>query len=522
MIRKDSFHNFFSRVRPDYWICLLLVVATLSVYWQVKDFEFVNYDDPLYLGENPQVSSGLTCGSISWAFTAIHAANWHPLTWLSHMLDVHFYGINPGAHHLTNLLFHIANTLMVFFVLKQMTGTLWRSAVIAALFALHPLHVESVAWVAERKDVLSTFFWMLTLLFYIGYVRRPAIYKYLAVFLCFSLGLMSKPMLVTVPLIFLLLDYWPLGRFQIGPQFDVKSAQPGKPVLFLVYEKIPFFILSAASGAVTIWAQQKGGTVSSLEMIPVSDRIANALVAYVAYIGKMFWPAELAVIYPYSHDLPLWQIAGAGLIILSISLMLFKVRRRQPSFIFGWLWYLITLVPVIGLVQVGLQSMADRYTYVPIIGLFIMIVWGIPDKWFQQRFGRAGLATAGSVLLLTMVATSWMQVRYWENSITLFERANKVVHANFVIHNNLGNALARKGRLNDAFGHYTLAMRINPGKAADIHNNLGAALLVNGNIKEAIVQFRLALQIAPNHMDALKNLRKVSASHGKQSENSIQ
>jgi len=522
MIRKDVFHKYFSRVRLDYWVCLLLVVATLSVYWQVKDFEFVNYDDPLYLSENPHVREGLSCRSIIWAFTTIHAANWHPLTWLSHMLDVHLFGMNPGPHHLSNLQLHIANTLVLFFVFRLMTGALLRSAVIALLFALHPLHVESVAWVAERKDVLSTFFWMLTLLLYIWYVRRPAIPKYVAVFLCFSLGLMSKPMLVTVPIILLLLDYWPLGRFRGGALFDDKAALPGKTVLFLVCEKIPFFILSAASAVVTIFAQQKGGTVSSLEVIPISVRIANALVSYVAYIGKMVWPTKLAVIYPYSHDLPLWQVAGAGLIILSISLMVFKVRWRQPFLVFGGLWYLVTLVPVIGLVQVGLQSMADRYTYVPIIGLFIMIVWGIPDKWFQHRFGKAGLAAAASVILFTMIVATWVQVRYWKNSIALFEHANKVVLDNYVIHNNLGNALARKGRLNDAFAHYSKAMSINPGKAADIHNNLGAALLVNGNIKEAIVQIRLSLQIDPNHSDALKNFRKVSISHGKQVENSTQ
>ncbi|MDF1591307.1 MAG: tetratricopeptide repeat protein [Desulfobacterales bacterium] len=520
MTSQKNIHNIFIRTRSEFWICLFLIMATLAVYGQVRHFDFINFDDPLYLSENPHVKKGLSCRSIIWAFTTIHAANWHPLTWLSHMLDVHFYGMNPGPHHLTNLQFHIANTLLVFFVFRLMTGALWRSAVIAVLFALHPLHVESVAWVAERKDVLSTFFWMLTLLLYTWHVRRPATPKYLAVILCFSLGLMSKPMLVTVPVIFLLLDCWPLGRFQDGPRVDDKNARPGKTFLFLVCEKIPFFILSAASGVVAILAQQKGGSLSALYVIPISARIANALVSYVAYIGKMIWPSKLAVIYPYSHNLPLWQITAAGLIIISISLMVFKVRWRQPFFIFGWLWYLITLIPVIGLVQVGFQSMADRYTYVPIIGLFIMIVWGIPDKFFQQCFSKAGLATAGSVLLFTLIVATWGQIRYWENSITLFQHALRVTDRNYFAYNNLGVALDNQGKTEAAIQNFIKALQINPD-FAHAHFNLGNALAKQGKSEEAIRHYSKVLQLDPGHVDVRNNLGNIMSGMGKFAEAAV-
>jgi hypothetical protein len=364
-------------------ICLFLTVASISTFWQVLYHEFVDYDDFQYVVENIHVRSGVTWEGIVWAFTATHMSNWHPLTWLSHMMDCQIYGMKAGMHHLTNLLIHVANTLLLFVILKRMTRALWRSAFVAALFALHPLHVESVAWIAERKDVLSTLFWVLTMLTYVRYVERPGLVRYVLVLLSFALGLMAKPMLVTLPFVLLLLDYWPLQRVRMGqsragdmPRIN-RSETIGdqKVVVFrLIWEKAPFFLLAAASGTVTFLAQQSGGSVRSLDLLPIQIRLANALVAYIAYIGKMIWPFKLAVFYPHAGMPPAWHVVGAGLLLACVSVMVIRAAQRSPYAIAGWLWYLGTLVPVIGLVQVASLSMADRYTYVPLIGLF-MSLW---------------------------------------------------------------------------------------------------------------------------------------------------
>jgi Flp pilus assembly protein TadD len=431
------------------------------------------------------------------------------------MLDCEFYGLNPKGHHLTNVLFHMANTILLFVVLRWMTGAIWRSGLVAALFALHPLHVESVAWAAERKDVLSTFFWMLTMVAYMYYVKRPGTKRYLLVLVSFSLGLMAKPMLVTLPFVLLLLDYWPLNRFQ--PQATTGSVvyQPlgfrssgydKSPVLRAVLEKTPLFVMSLLSCLVTVIAQQKAGAVSALEIVPFKLRIANGLVSLVAYMGKMIWPLDLVVFYPHpGSELQIWKPVAAGLFLLIVSTLALWVARRYRYVLVGWLWYLGTLVPVIGLVQVGEQAMADRYTYVPLIGLFIAVVWGFTDLVKGWRSRRYLVSVTAAVTLLALMAGSWLQVGYWKDSIRLFKHALEVTSNNYVAHYTLGNALAKEGNLAGSVSHYHKALQINPN-FAEAHNNLGNALALQGNLTGAISHYHKALKINPDHAEAHRNL----------------
>ena len=505
------------------FISLFLVMATLVVYWQVRSNGFVIIDDDVYVTDNPYVQGGVTLKGLVWALTTRHASYWHPLTWLSHMLDCEIYGLNPAGHHLTNLLFHILNTLLLFLVLKQMTGALWKTSFVAALFALHPLHVESVAWVAERKDVLSAFFWILTMWTYFHYIQRPRLDRYLSVLLSFVLGLLSKPMLVTLPFVLLLLDYWPLGRFQFGgskgnrKSYTRKSMNPSgqkSSVRSLVLEKIPFFALAAVSSFLTFFVAQSGGAIGSTELYPLDIRLANALVSYASYIGKMIWPHHLAVIYPYPETFPMWQVVGAGLLLVCISILVIRFARRYPYLAVGWLWYLGTLVPVIGLVQVGVQAMADRFTYIPLIGLFIMIAMGVPDilgKWHYQRIVL--VISVGLVLSTFMVATR-LQIKHWRNSITLFEHTLEVTSNNFLVHNNLGVVLASQGRNEEAIVHYNEALRIDPYYAR-AHSNLGLALARQGRNEEAINHYAQALRLAPNDAEVHNNLGVVLVRLGK-------
>ena len=420
-------------------VTVLLVVATLAVYAQVIRHDFVNFDDDKYVYENSHVRSGLTWKGIAWAFTTTVGGNWHPLTWLSHMLDCELFGLNAGYHHLVNVLLHILNSFLLLLVLEKMTGAFWRSATVAALFALHPLHVESVAWVAERKDVLSTLFFMLILWAYVPYAERPSRKRYGLICAFLVLGLMAKPMLVTVPFVLLLLDYWPLERLQLDESkgSDGTRGRPGRSgggrkqaALRLIAEKVPLLALVAVSSAVTFVAQQRVGAMSMGTSVPLSGRIANALVSYFAYIGKMFWPSHLAVFYPYRHAVPAWEWAGAALLLVGLSIIVVLAGQRRRYLSVGWFWYLGTLVPVIGLVQVGAQSMADRYTYVPLIGLFLIAVWGAADLTAVWSRGRTGLrALSGVVIVGCMVATSF-QVGTWKNGLTLFGHALKVTKAN--------------------------------------------------------------------------------------------
>jgi len=543
--RKNTFFN----VQPELLVYLFLVISILCVYWQVRNFSFVNFDDGQYVTGNYHVQAGLTLESLRWSLTATQASNWHPLTWLSHMLDCQIYGMNPGHHHMTSVLFHILNSLLLFFIIKKISGSLWKSAFVAALFALHPLHVESVTWVAERKDVLSTFFWMLTMWCYVGYVENSRLDKYLLFILFYILGLMAKPMLVTLPFILLLLDYWPLKRFQLKSSNN-KNPTIQRPFYFgLIWEKIPLFLLSAASSVVTYLVQKSGGTVDSLTSIPFHDRIANALVSYVSYIGKMLWPHNLAVLYPYQKSIALWKIAGAGLLFMMISVFAFRMLRSKPYFAVGWLWYLGTLVPVIGIVQVGSQALADRYTYVPLIGIFLMITWGISDWVSKMHYRRIGLFTATASILSILMITSWLQVKYWSNSVTLFEHAINVTGHNSTAQLNLGAALAVQGKIEKAVKHYKAALKIKPdlaeahlnigiysrgegkfddavnhflkvlnGKsdhAAAAHFELGDTLEEKGDLPQAVKHYLEAIKIRPGYAKAYNNLGVILASQNK-------
>jgi predicted TPR repeat methyltransferase len=497
-------------IRHDLLVCLILVAITLAVYWQVGSHDFQYYDDSLNITENPHVQAGLTWQGIIWAFTTTHTSNWQPLTWLSHMVTYEMYGLHAGGHHVINLQLHIFNALLLFVILKKMTRTLWRSAFVAALFAVHPLHVESVAWVTERKDVLSTFFWFTTMWAYLCYVGYPGLTRYLLVLVSFSLGLMAKPMLVTLPFVLLLMDYWPLGRFQVGHN----GQEPKKFIGFrhkvlsfprLVLEKVPLFALAAGSCIVTFLAQRSGGSVPSLGKLPLDIRIANALVSYVSYMRKTIWPAELGVFYPHRGMPPGWKVLACAGFLLTVTLAVIWARRKRPYLPVGWLWYVGTLVPVIGLVQVGEQAMADRYTYVPLIGLFIMVAWGVPELVARWRYQRPLVAVSAGVAMSSLGICAYSQVGHWANATALFQRAVNVTTNNYVAQFNLGLALAKQGRLTEAISHYSEALRINPAWA-EAHNMLGNALAGQGNLQQAVFHYSEALRINPAMAEAHNNL----------------
>ncbi|MGD8995253.1 MAG: tetratricopeptide repeat protein [Syntrophobacterales bacterium] len=496
-------------------VYLVLIFVTLVVFHQLPSHDFINLDDDILVYENPHVHAGLNKEGIAWAFTTFEAYNYHPLTWLSHMLDCELFGLRPGMHHLTNLLFHLMNTALLLFVLRRMTGALWRSGFVAALFALHPLHVESVAWVAERKDLLSAFFWFLSIWAYARYTERPGLNRYLPVLLFFSLGLLAKPMVVTLPFVLLLLDFWPLGRTQFHQAgTDNRPLQQKVSVFRLVWEKIPLFALAAISIVVTFAAQQQGGALKSLEAFPLTTRIANALISYLSYIGKMIWPHNLAVYYPHSGSIPVWQAAGAGLTLICVTVLVIWIARKRPYLAVGWLWYLGTLVPVIGLVQVGSQAMADRYTYLPLVGLFIALAWGVPCLFAGWRHRQSMLAILATIVLVSFTVCTWLQLRHWQNSITLFQHTLQVTTNNHFAHNNLGVALAQDGRLNEAISHYSEALRLKPG-AFEVHNNLANALAAQGSVNEAIQHYFEALRLEPDYDKAHNNLGNVLAGTGR-------
>ncbi|MCY2988615.1 MAG: tetratricopeptide repeat protein [Planctomycetota bacterium] len=491
-------------------ICALLTAAVVGAYWPVGRNAFVMLDDGLYVFENPHVQQGLTWEGFRWALTTGHAGNWHPVTWFSHMTDCQIFGLNPAYHHGVSVLLHGVNSVLLYLVLKRMTRAVWRSAVVAALFALHPLHVESVAWAAERKDVLSTLFWILTLAAYVRYTAVPGWRSYGLVVVCFVLGLMAKPMLVTLPFVLLLLDYWPLRRLRP----DAGGGQAASPTTLprLILEKIPLLILSLASCLVTFAVQQRGGAVRAFEIIPPGMRLANALVAYAAYLGKMLWPSRLAVCYPYA-SITTWQWLAAGALLAVISLVAIGGAKRRPYLAVGWLWYLGTLVPVIGLVQVGDQAMADRYTYVPLIGVFLMIVWTATDLTADGGWGRSLIRIALVPVLVGCLLLSLLQVSYWRNSLRLFEHAVQVTKDNAIAHCNLGFALHERRQLDQAIVHYREALRIEPGWAM-VRNNLGAALATQGNAAEAVEQFRAALAAEPGDASTHGNLGRALSGCG--------
>jgi tetratricopeptide (TPR) repeat protein len=540
-------------------ICLTLALVTAALYWPMMHHRFINVDDEQYITSNPHVQAGLTWPGIVWAFENTEAANWHPLTWISHMLDCQLFGLNPGGHHLTSLLFHVANTLLLFLWLNQLTGALWRSAFVAALFAWHPLHVESVAWAAERKDVLSAFFWMLALIAYTRYAQRVTGIRcqvtrtasflsrvtchvsrdYFLALLFFVFGLMSKPTVVTLPFVLLLLDFWPVQRFN-------RSTIPR-----LLLEKLPFFALALAGSVVTYLIQKSGGAVWSSGALPFHARVANALLAYVRYLSKTFWPADLAIIYPYPQHWPVMAVMGAALMLAIWSGLFIWRARQNPYLLAGWFWFLGTLIPAIGLVQVGSQSMADRYTYLPGIGLFILIVWGLNDFLNFRPQGRKMAMLIGGLALAGCLVCTGIQLNYWQNSIILLRHALEVTTGNFVACNFLGRALDDAGKKDEALLRYAESVRIeshypqaqyNLGMAllnrgwaekaceplaaavrlmpddAGARYYFGKALMDGGRLDDAIAQFNEALRLNPNLAGAQSKLALVLIKQGKTAE----
>jgi len=547
-------------------VSLGLIAAIIVSYFQVIHFDFVGYDDKLYVTENLHVQKGVSPEGIKWAFTTFNSANWHPLTWLSHMLDCELYGLNPAGHHWTNVEFHIANTLLLFFILFNMTGALWQSAFAAALFALHPLHVESVAWVSERKDVLSTFFGLLSIVAYFSYIKKSSSGYYLLVIGLLSLSLMAKPMMVTLPFVLILLDFWPLKRFQFQGDFYLKPKKSNSDAIRrnyrIILEKIPFFIPVAISCVITFFAQKSQGAVKAVWALPMKYRIENAVVSYVKYVLKAIWPHKLAVFYPHpGNTLPSWQIAAGALLIIAACYGAIRLAEEYPYILVGLFWYLGTLMPVIGLVQVGDQGMADRYTYIPLIGIFIIVSWGAADIFKKLRDHRSSLRspsyagqaevrgqksevgslgtevegqrsavreqqpmTSSSVLVLfnkrrlqniflgisagiILVALSWstfFQLNFWKNGVTLFEHAISVTNNNYQAENNLGTAYGSKN-LDKAIFHYKAALKINPGYATALYN-LGTIFEKKGQLDESIRYYLKALKVKPKYFDALNNI----------------
>ena len=489
-------------------VCVVLVLSTTLVYWRAGSYGFINFDDPLYITANMQVRNGLTWNGTLWAFTDIKSTgNWYPLTWLSLMLDCELFESRPQAFHITNLLLHLANTLLLFMVLKRLTGALWLSGFVAALFALHPLHVESVAWISGRKDVLSTFFWFLTMWAYVSYVRRPSFARYIAVVAFFILGLMSKAMLVTLPFVLLLLDYWPLRRLHLNEpaEGDVPIGSNSKTIAKLLWEKVPLFVLTAISCVLTYLAQQTGGAVRTFERVGPGIRLTNTMVSYVNYTNKTFWPSGLGIYYPLPKTIPIWQVAQAGLILAGISLLVIWWLRSRPYLLVGWLWYIGTLVPVIGLVQVGEQAMADRYTYVPLTGLFIAVTWGVNALADHWRYRKLVLGITATVTLSALMLCTGRQVAYWRNNITLYEHTLAVTDKNHVIHINLGMALLQQGQLDKAIQHQQEALRLRPGEPSAL-TNLGMALALQRRYPEAIKYYRLSLKSDPDQATTYNNL----------------
>ncbi len=496
-------------------LALLLMVITLAAYWPVRHAKFINFDDPVYVTNNEYVFRGVTWHGVVWAFTTIHGGNWHPLTWLSHMLDCQMFGDKAGWHHLMNVAFHAANAALLLLLLWRMTGAVWRSAFVAALFALHPLHVESVAWISERKDVLSTFFGLLTLCAYVRYVQggkahdsKFKVYYGLAL-LCFALGLMSKPMLVTIPFLMLLLDYWPLGRFQVGIQGPQRKTLPQ-----LVREKLPFFGLAVLSSGVTYWAQKTGGAVVTMQRMSLGDRFANVSVAYLEYLGKTFWPSKLAAFYPFPPVLPETEAIVGFVVMAGVTVLALTLRQRVPYFAMGWLWFVGALVPVIGLVQVGSQAMADRYTYLPLVGLFVAITWAMADGTAGRRWQPWALALgAGSIVAACFIYTQ-IQARYWHSSITLFSRAIEVTGDNGLAQHNLGQALSTAGKQGEAIAHFNEALRISAGYP-QAYFNRGNAYGLEGSINAAMADYREAIRYKPDYEQAYCNLGKALVLEGK-------
>jgi len=496
-----------NRWHATLWISIGLIALNLAIYAPVAGYDFVDFDDKEYVTDNPHLADGFSRRGLEWAWTTGYQANWHPLTWMSHMLDVRLFGFDPGAHHAVNVALHILSTLLLFGVLLSMTSAPGRSAFVAALFAAHPLHVESVAWIAERKDVLSTVFWMLTIWCYTLYVRDQRRSRFAMVVLCLGLGLLAKPMLVTLPFVLLLLDFWPLERVKFAPGQQAVWRQ-------LVREKLPLLGIAAASSAVTFFAQRHWGTVQNLQAFPAGFRIANAANSYIAYVLKMLCPVRLAVYYP-SHPLSPWTVIASAAAVTAISATVWLMAARLPYLLVGWCWYVGTLVPVIGLIQVGKQAMADRYSYVPIVGAFVIVAWGIWDLPIPRL--RRYVPVAAALAIVGCAATARIQLGYWKNFYSLWTHALEVTEDNDVAENNLGAQFINQGKLDDAMVHLVQAVRINP-QYATAHSNIGMVFLQQKRLEEAAAQFQETVRLTPSDATAQSNLGVVLSRTGRREE----
>jgi Flp pilus assembly protein TadD len=493
-------------------VCLVLL--PLVPYWQVQHHEFINLDDDIYVTQNPEVRAGLSGETLRWAFSFDPVSYWHPLTWLSHMLDCQLFGLNSTYHHFSSLFIHIANTLLLFLALRRMTAAPWKSFFVAAFFALHPLNVESVAWVADRKNVLSTFFMILTIWVYAHYAEKPGWMLYIGVWISMALGLLAKPMLVTLPFLLLLLDYWPLRRWKFHTTTKDGVSFQKTRICRLVIEKIPLFALSAASLCISYISSRGMGLVISLKSVPPLLRVENALVSYVAYIAKMILPSGLSVFYPFPHAVPSWQFFGATLILICATFLVIWARDRAPYLVIGWLWYLGTLVPVIGLFQQGLwPAFADRFAYTPLIGLFLIAAWGSHDLVVRWHLSKGFVGIVGAAVLIALGTITWVHVGRWKNSHALFEYAVQVTKDNHLAHYNLGVALQREGKTEKAIFHLQKALQIMPDNA-EFHNSLGAAFIQKGDLDKALFHLTEAIRLFPGCAEAHNNLGIVLSDRG--------
>ncbi len=514
-------------------IVLLIIALTLFIYIQVKDFKFIDYDDPKYVAGNYHVIKGLSLENIKWAFTSIVDSNWLPLTLITHMIDVEVYGLKPGGHHFTNLILHTLNSVLLFILFERLLVSKWTAAFVALMFAVHPMHVESVAWIAERKDVLCGFFWMLTMLSYVQYVQKRKAWLLIFTAFLYMSALMSKPMAVTLPFVLLLMDYWPLKRFQLNSGF--------KQLLLLIMEKIPMFALSVVSSAVTFYAQKAGGSVAKLEYLPLSERFKNAFAAYITYIIKMIFPTAMAAIYTIENPFPVVKALASLLCLIIFTVLAVIYVKKQPSFFTGWFWFMTTLVPVIGIVQVGSQAMADRYTYIPYVGLFIAIAMAVPKKPSNKIYTAAVAIIFAGVTMFFML-TAHRQVSFWASDVRLFEHALSVTRNNYIAMShlgaayttkgryeeaeimltksiitqrnyppayiNLGNTLVRMGRLDEAAANYQIADSLKPGSPY-VYNGMGVVMMLKGDTAGAEMYFRKALSADPFYLSAINNLKRL-------------
>lgn len=507
-----NFNANITKNKSVFLIILALTILTIVVYWPVQNYEFINYDDEVYVTDNYRIQQDVTLKKITDTFSDFHTSNWHPLTMMSHMLDWQLFGYRAGGHHWTNVIIHILNAILLFLLFHKLTGAVWKSALVAFLFALHPINVQSVAWISERKNVLSTFFWIVTMLFYVRYVKQPDWKRYIPVFICFALGLMAKPMLVTLPFVLLLIDYWPLNRTQINLHHQnenrIFTFDKKRKISFLILEKIPLFILSIVSIFLTIHGARYIKSITSLEYLPLSIRIPNSINSYVLYIKKLFWPNDLAVFYPIYH-IPVWQCLVATIFLLGITFLVCRYLRKYPHLFVGWFWYLGTLVPVIGIVQVGNQAMADRYAYIPFIGLFIIIAWGAENLLFNKNVFKKIIISVTVFAILALMMTTYNQVKVWRDTVTLFEDTLRKTKNNYVAYNALGLEAASKNKNEEALMNYYIAQKINPN-FYPAYNNAGIALIKMGRYDEALRNFEMALKVNEFSAQAYYNIGLLS------------